>query len=130
MRQRLDLRPYVLVAILATLATLLCVGCRDATAPEAGTEGVFALTLVAGQPVPTASVFSGSITLRRNQTFTDVLEFLYMGARYTDSLTGDYVVRGDSITFHPRYGMSATVGYQPNRITFGVGDGRWEYDRQ
>lgn len=129
-----------LLAALAIVAVagiaLVCAGCNRTTSPTAdegrSTEGVFALTVAAGEPVPSATVRGGAITLYPNQTFLDVLEFLYVGEWMADTLRGDYMIRGDTISFYvSTYGTyRAAYEDEGRQIRFGAGPIRWEYRRR
>lgn len=108
---------------------LLSLGCRDATAPNS-VAGTYPLVSVGGESVPTATVQAGRMVLRADQTFLDILSYSWLGFPRTDTLRGDWVQRGDSLTFwYAGFGAASNAGYDGQTITQQYGPERWVYRR-
>lgn len=124
--------------VLVLLMALILSACRQdsSIAPVASPVGAYNLSTIDGQVLPlfyqdSLQVYNGSITLRADSTYSDILryDYVYAGLRgtTTDTLNGRYRVVGSSIQFQNNNGYGQ-AGYDGTQITFSTGK-VWIYRR-
>lgn len=76
------------------LAVVACVNTAD---PKRNPVGTYELITINAVPVTAENKYSGTIQLTNDNVFVQTLTYPYLGLPFTETISTDYLLRGDSV---------------------------------